>query len=401
METLAYLHLALSAEELADTPTALTEPIEELFQWLKEYKLVAYHRIYLLLLVATLSIVGMAEEALAQRNARVLREGRSGSDVTQVQRRLRELGYFNRQPTGYFGSITENAVIRFQRKKGLPADGEVGPRTRAALFPWQTRAAPSRRNLNQSVLRLRSRGAAVTKLQQQLIDLGYFFWNPTGEFDIDTEQAVIRFQRENGLNPDGIVGPQTRAELSNALLNQSNRSFTPLPSAPPLSDFSGQAPIACGTPIRSNILRRKELGLGDRGPEVKRLQEALRFKGLEPGRINEIYHDNTKSAVLKFQRRNNLPATGIADLQTLRALGLNDLISEAEKNRYVVVIPIDNDKVINQIERTRGIILDDGIISEDDRGRYFNAGAFSSRSEAESCSYEMRSQGFDARVAYF
>ncbi|NEN97116.1 MAG: peptidoglycan-binding protein [Moorea sp. SIO3I7] len=400
METLAYLHLALSAEELAYTPAVLTESIEELFQWLKEYKLVAYHRIYLLLLVATLSIVGIAEEALAQRN---LREGRRGADVTEVQGRLRELGYFNRQPTGYFGSITKNAVIRFQRDKGLPADGEVGPRTRATLFPSQTRVAPSRRNLNQSGLRRGSRGSAVTKLQQQLADLGYFNANPTGYFGLATEKSVIRFQRYYGLRADGIVGSQTRTALSNALFTQ-QESFGVLPDQIPLfppADFSYQEPIACGTPIRSNILRRKKLQLGDRGPEVRRLQEALRFEGLEPGRIDDSYGRNTESEVRRFQRRNNLPDTGVADLETLQALGLIDLISEAEKNRYVVVIPIPNDKVLNQIERTRGIILDDDIISEDDRGRYFNAGAFSSRGEAESCSYELRSQGFDARVAYF
>ncbi|NEO76241.1 peptidoglycan-binding protein [Moorena sp. SIO4G3] len=393
METLAYLHLALSAEELADTPTALTESIEELFQWLKEYKLVAYHRIYLLLLVAILSIVGMAEEALAQR---VLREGRRGADVTQVQRRLQELGYFNRQPTGYFGSITKNAVIRFQRKKGLPADGEVGPRTRALLFPSQTRVAPSGRNVNQFGLRRGSRGSAVTKLQQQLADLGYFNANPTGYFGLATEKAVIRFQRYYGLRADGVVGSQTRTALSNALFTQPE-SFGVLPGdmPVPLADNSREEPIAFGTPIRSSELRR-----GDRGPEVRRLQEALRSRGFKPGAIDGSYGGQTEDAVFKFQiRNNNLLPTGIADLQTLQALGLIDLISEPEKNRYVVVIPIQNDNVLREVLRQTTLTREN--ISDNGRGGYFNAGAFSSRSEAESRSYELRSQGFDARVAYF
>ncbi|AOY82088.1 peptidoglycan-binding protein [Moorena producens JHB] len=393
METLAYLHLALSEEELADTPAVLKESIQKLFQWLKEYKLVAYHRIYLLLLIAILSIVGMAEEALAQR---VLREGRRGADVTEVQRRLRELGYFNRQPTGYFGSITKNAVIRFQRKKGLPADGEVGPRTRAKLFPSQTRAAPSRRNVTQSGLRRGSRGSAVTEVQRQLRQLGYFNADPTGYFGPVTEQAVIEFQTDYGLRADGIVGLQTRAELSNALVTQSQPFGLPPDQIPlPPADFNSQQPIAFGTPIR-----RSELRPGNRGPEVRRLQEELRSRGFNPGAIDGRYGEETEDAVFKFQiRNNNLLPTGIADLQTLQALGLIDINPEPEKNRYVVVIPIHNDNVLREVLRQTTLTRDN--ISDNGRGGYFNAGAFSSRSEAESRSHELRSQGFDARVAYF
>ncbi len=395
METLAYLHLALSEEELAYTPSVLTESNQKLFQWLKEYKLVTHHRIYLLLLIAILSIVAMAEEALAQR---VLREGRRGADVTEVQRRLRELGYFNRQPTGYFGSITKNAVIRFQRDKGLPGDGDVGARTRAALFPSQTRVAPSRSNVNQFGLRRGSRGSAVTEVQRQLGELGYFNADPTGYFGPVTEQGVIRFQTDYALRADGIVGSQTRAELSNALVTQS-QPFGFLPGAMPLppANNSREEPIAFGSPIRS-----KELRPGDRGREVISLQEALRSQGFNPGPVDGRYGEQTEDAVFKFQiRNNNLLPTGIADLQTLQALGIIDINPGAEKDRYVVVIPIHNDKVLNQIKLTRGIISDDDIISKDNRGRYFNAGAFSSRSEAESRSHELRSQGFDARVAYF
>lgn len=59
--------------------------------------------------------------------------GSRGTDVTELQRILRSAGYFNLEPTGYFGPITEAAVKQYQEANGIPATGYVGPLTLAAL----------------------------------------------------------------------------------------------------------------------------------------------------------------------------------------------------------------------------------------------------------------------------
>jgi len=63
----------------------------------------------------------------------LLFQGSSGPDVTTLQNRLTALGVYDGPITGYFGGLTEDAVIRFQQAKGLLADGVVGPKTKAAL----------------------------------------------------------------------------------------------------------------------------------------------------------------------------------------------------------------------------------------------------------------------------
>lgn len=52
----------------------------------------------------------------------------SGSFVSYLQELLGKLGY-PIPATGYFGTITENAVRDFQQKNGLVVDGEVGVKT--------------------------------------------------------------------------------------------------------------------------------------------------------------------------------------------------------------------------------------------------------------------------------
>lgn len=59
------------------------------------------------------------------------------------------------------------------------------------------------------VLRLGKRGDAVQKLQEALTALGYTIGTADGKFGDGTRQAVVAFQRKNGLKADGVVGPQT------------------------------------------------------------------------------------------------------------------------------------------------------------------------------------------------
>ncbi|MGI6141158.1 MAG: cell wall hydrolase [Caldicoprobacterales bacterium] len=86
----------------------------------------------IVMLMLVVMLVLPAGEALA---AGLLRLGSRGPEVTQLQQELKNRGYFTHwRTTAYFGTITQNAVIRFQRDHGLLVDGIVGPQTRSALY---------------------------------------------------------------------------------------------------------------------------------------------------------------------------------------------------------------------------------------------------------------------------
>ena len=60
---------------------------------------------------------------------RTLYYGVSGTDVMEMQATLRKIGYNPGPVDGVFGSQTQSAVRRFQRRFNLEADGIVGPMT--------------------------------------------------------------------------------------------------------------------------------------------------------------------------------------------------------------------------------------------------------------------------------
>lgn len=77
-----------------------------------------------LLLCVTLS--GFAYAALGDR---LLGRGSKGPEVTELQKKLVQLGYAVGKADGKFGSKTEAAIRRFQKEHGLRVDGLAGTQT--------------------------------------------------------------------------------------------------------------------------------------------------------------------------------------------------------------------------------------------------------------------------------
>ena len=77
------------------------------------------------------NLTGFAD--FAAEEVAVLRQGASGNEVKEVQRRLKLWGYYKGSVDGVFGAGTKSAVIAFQKKNGLTADGVVGQSTYKAL----------------------------------------------------------------------------------------------------------------------------------------------------------------------------------------------------------------------------------------------------------------------------
>ncbi|MBR4078704.1 MAG: peptidoglycan-binding protein, partial [Christensenellaceae bacterium] len=84
------------------------------------------------------------QEALfsEQANSFILEEGMENIAVSQLQSKLRSLGYLNANATGYYGTSTASAVKNFQKQHDLDADGKVGISTWDKVFSSSAKKAP-------------------------------------------------------------------------------------------------------------------------------------------------------------------------------------------------------------------------------------------------------------------
>ena len=136
-----------------------------------------------------------------------LQLGDTGDSVKILQEKLKILGFYNAVITGSYGLATEEGVSAFQRTVGLEETGSVNQNTWQRIMEATTPAvAPIG---NYPTLRLGSSGSEVTDLQTKLKALLYYTGQVTGNFDLETENAVKRFQLNNKLTADGVVGNQT------------------------------------------------------------------------------------------------------------------------------------------------------------------------------------------------
>ncbi|MFE7583999.1 L,D-transpeptidase family protein [Streptomyces gardneri] len=69
----------------------------------------------------------------------LLKDGDENEQVRELQARLRQLGHFDRSPTGFYGTMTAGSVKAFQKKQGLPGTGSVD------LTTWERLLAASKK----------------------------------------------------------------------------------------------------------------------------------------------------------------------------------------------------------------------------------------------------------------
>lgn len=111
------------------------------------------------ILISVIALVGIAITIFAilfENNSveALSKYGSRGSEVTQIQTKLKRWGYYNGNIDGIYGSQTLEAVKYFQRKNGLTVDGIAGPATLKAMGIYSSSTSSSSTTSNSSNVNL-------------------------------------------------------------------------------------------------------------------------------------------------------------------------------------------------------------------------------------------------------
>jgi YVTN family beta-propeller protein len=315
MDTLAYLHFAITYEASTNSELGTVADDHLFFQELDWTKCRSAAWIPLFFFAIALFTLSLASPTLA------LEKGNKGSQVTSLQKKLQAAGYFNGPVTGYYGSLTQEAVSQFQKAKGLTADGiadEVTlntlefspgepvlsqPATSQTVVTDQPKTLPS----PTQTLEKGTRSSQVTSLQKKLQAAGYFNGSVTGYYGSLTQEAVRQFQKANGIVADGVADKMTLKALESSL-------GTPAPT-----QLATPQPLVVDQPKKlANPTQTLERGA--RSSQVTSLQRKLQAAGYFNGPVTGYYGSLTQEAVRQFQKANGIVADGVADKMTLKVL---------------------------------------------------------------------------------
>lgn len=236
----------------------------------------------------------------------------NASQIKILQNRLIVLGYLTGTADGVYGETTEAAVIAFQKRNSLYADGKAGPQTLAVLYSASAKKA-SAVVAHLGSLKEGMNGSSVRALQTNLKTLGYYTGSVDGDYGSGTTAAVTAFQAANGLTADGIAGKATLNAIS-AAINGTGSTTTSG------SGGSGTSPSVYGNTASSNGYSTISASSGSNTSNVTALQSALQATGYYSGTLDGSYGSGTTAAVEAFQKAAGLRVTGVAGPSTQRLL---------------------------------------------------------------------------------
>ena len=267
----------------------------------------------------------------------------SVAHIVLLQNRLIELGYLYDSADGTYGANTEEAVTLFQRANNLPENGIADPALQNLIFNGT--------NVVTADALLDSK-SAVARVQAKLVLWGFMTGAVDGVNGKTTKECIANFKEYLADYLQVYPTPSPEPTATIAPENIIGYSDAEIVLDVPLK----QKEAATSGEITQDIMDfvdgtyefqvyRQDVQKGDKNIEAKRVQrrlKQLKYLYLADGSFGE----NSERALIYFQKKNNLPQTGVADEATQKVLFSDAaVVSEEFVNPYKLVVDISEQRV--------------------------------------------------------
>lgn len=274
------------------------------------------------LALAMAAMLLLASSGLAE----TIRFRDKGNNVIALQTALAQLGYYEKDIDGIFGTGTLKAVKAFQKDQYMKVDGLAGWATQAKLtsltgvvfeeteedkveMPEKPKTIFAG---DYRTMQFGTAGDRVRILQRALLALG-FNVKVDGSYGTTTHAAVKAFQKVVGLTQDGKAGKKTLTKLETYFDANGNCTSGPIAGNTPAEpEKDPNAPIY-GIPERT-------LRFGYTGLDVKYTMQRLYDLGFYNSKIDEKFGSGMMKALKAFQKKNGLTADGVVGPKTIKVL---------------------------------------------------------------------------------
>jgi len=195
------------------------------------------------------------------------------------------------------------------------------------------------RSISNSYNQFHSR-TTISHVQRRLRQDGYYRGRIDGLDGPETHSALRHFQRDNGLAVTGRLTPRTMSTLGVPVSGQASRSqswnnnqntsqnsgaYGYNSKTQPQQSQSNMPPNQANSGNQNNTAFRQDNmnGTQQSSSVIRTVQRDLQQKGFYSGAVNGVMGPQTREAIRKFQRTQNLNDTGRLDQQTLSRLGVD------------------------------------------------------------------------------
>jgi peptidoglycan hydrolase-like protein with peptidoglycan-binding domain len=240
-----------------------------------------------------------------------LGSGDQGGAVRALEGVLTTLGYKPGTVDTDFTTQTRGTLARFQAAVGLPATGELNPKTLTQLAAALTRVRQS-----PGAVTLGLKSEATAKAERQLAKLGYSVGTSDGIADEQLGAAIRAFKQDQsgkagGSSSLGTKGLQTLASESSRLNHAALRDRFEL--TPEMKRAGG---VLAELSRRQNPDGTVGIGEGAKRPAIAQLQRRLKAAGFDPKHADGVFDERTRGALEAFQKSSGVAVTGRLDRAT-------------------------------------------------------------------------------------